>query len=99
LPQVVDMERERTRRLSRAIERDLRRAGGKALAVDEGGVDDSVRWRRAAVMAAHRMGHQAHTYLWLGQWHVDLDYPVTKEESRMAADVMSALLSGLRAKP
>jgi len=50
-------------------------------------------------MAAHRMGHQAHTYPWLGQWHVDLDYPVTKEESRMAADVMGALLFGLRTKP
>ena len=99
MPQVVDMERERTRRLSRVIERDLRWTRGKALAVDEGKVGDPVRWRRAAVMAAHRMGHRAHTYLWLGQWHVDLDYPVTKEESRMAADVMGALLSGLRAKP
>jgi hypothetical protein len=45
------------------------------------------------------MGHRAQTYLWLGQWHVDLDYPVTKEESRWAADVMSALLFGPRTKP
>jgi hypothetical protein len=93
------MERERTRRLSRVIERDLHRAGGKALAVDEGNVEDPVRWRRAAVMAAHRLGHRARTYLWLGQWHVDLDYPVTHEQSRMAADVMGALLFGLRTEP
>jgi len=99
LPQVVDMERERTRRLSRVIERDLRWTRGKALAVDEGKVGDPVRWRRVAVMAAHRMGHQARTYLWLRQWQVDLDYPVTKEESRMAADVMGALLFGLRTTP
>ena len=96
LSRLVNMERERTRRLSRTIERDLRRAGGKSLAVDEGEVEDPTRWRRAAVMAAHRLGHRAETYRWLGQWNVDLDYPVTKAESQFAADVIGTLLLGAR---
>jgi hypothetical protein len=47
-------------------------------------------------MAAHRMGRRAETYRWLDQWHVDLDYPVTKAESQFAADVIGALLLGAR---
>jgi hypothetical protein len=90
------MERERTRRLSRTIERDLRLAGGKSLAVDESEVEDPTRWRRAAVMAAHRMGRRAETYRWLGQWYIDLDYPVTKEESRFVAEVIGALFFDAR---
>jgi hypothetical protein len=42
------------------------------------------------------MGHRAETYRWLGQWHVDLDYPVTKAESQFAADVIGAPLLDTR---
>ena len=81
MPQVVDMERERTRRPARVIERDLRWTRGKALAVDEGKVGDPVRWRRVAVMAAHPWAPGPYLPL-ARQWQVDLDYPVTKEEEQ-----------------
>jgi hypothetical protein len=34
------------------------------LAVEAGEVEDVPRWRRAAVMSAHRMGYRATTYFW-----------------------------------
>jgi hypothetical protein len=36
------------------------------------------------------------TYRRLDQWHVDLDYPVTYEETELAADVIGALLLGTK---
>ena len=96
MTRLVDMERERTLRLSCTIERDLRRAGGKSLSIDEDRVENLARWRRAAVMAAHRMGHRAETYRWLGRWRIDLDYPLTKAESKFAADVIGGLLFDAR---
>ncbi|MHB1614430.1 MAG: hypothetical protein ACYCXA_13680 [Actinomycetes bacterium] len=94
-PRVVDLERERTRRLSSEIERELRLTGVRTLvaAVDE--VEDLGRWRRAAVMAAHRMGHQARTYVWGREVAVELDRPVTEAEDRRAAELVASLL-GLR---
>lgn len=89
---VVDLERERSRRLSDVIERQLRSCGGRTLGVDLDAVDDLGRWRRAAVAAAHRMGHRASTYVWRGQVCVALDLPVTDAERRQAALVISSVL-------
>ena len=89
---VVDLEAERTRRLSASIERGLRRGGGRGLAVDEDRIDDVGRWRRAAVMAAHRLGHRASTYRWRGQWDVALDVPVSAVEQRSAAELTVGLI-------
>ena len=91
-PRVVDLERERTRRLSSDIERELRLAGVRTLlaAVDE--VENLDRWRRAAVMAAHRMGHRARTYLWGKEVAVELDLPVTEAEDRRAAELVASLV-------
>jgi hypothetical protein len=92
---LVRLERERTRRLSRQIEQDLRRAnatGGRMLAVEADSVGDVPRWRRAAVMAAHRMGHGATTYCWGNQVRVELDLPITEAERRRAAIVTAGLL-------
>jgi hypothetical protein len=95
---LVRLERERTRRLSRQIEHDLRRThatGSRMLAVEAEGVGDIPRWRRAAVMAAHRMGHRATTYCWGNQVRVELDLPITEAERRRAA-ILTASLLGLR---
>ncbi len=97
-PKLVRLERERIRRLSTQIEQDLRRAhatGGRMLAVEADRVGDVPRWRRAAVMAAHRMGHRATTYCCGSQVRVELDLPITEAERRRAAVVTAGLL-GLR---
>lgn len=52
---VVDLEREKTRGLARDIERELRNSGDRVFAVEVGAVEDVSRWRRAAIIAAHRM--------------------------------------------
>ena len=70
---VVDLDLEKTRRLARDIERELRNSGGREFAVEVGAVEDVSRWRRAAIMAAHRMGHRASTYLWRGKWRIALE--------------------------
>ena len=89
---MVDLDRERTRRLSSDIERELRLTGVRTLvaAIDE--VEDLGRWRRAAVMAAHRMGHRARTYLWGKEVAVELDLPVTEAEDRRAAEFVASLV-------
>lgn len=95
---VVDLDRERTRQLSMQIEQGLRRAhatGGRMLAVEADRVGDVQRWRRAAVMAAHRIGHRATTYRWGSQVRVELDLPVSEGERRRAALVVASQL-GLR---
>ena len=91
-PRVVDLERERTRRLSSEIERELRLTGVRTLvaAIDE--VEYLGRWRRAAVMAAHRMDHRARTYLWGREVAVELDLPVSEAEDRHAAELVASLL-------
>ena len=94
-PKLVRLERERTRRLLKQIERDLRLAhatGERVLAVEADEVEDVPRWRRAAVMSAHRMGYRATTYCWGNQLRVELDLPVTEEERRRAAAVTADLL-------
>lgn len=45
---MVDLERERTRRLSAEIERGLRRSGARSLAAAVEGVDEIGRWRRVS---------------------------------------------------
>ena len=94
-PRVVDLERERTRRLSSEIERELRQTGVRTLVAAVDGVEDLGRWRRAAVMAAHRMGHRARTYVWGREVGVELDLPVTEAEDRRAAQLVANLL-GIR---
>jgi hypothetical protein len=89
---VVDLECERTRRLSVLIERDWRRSGDATVAVDADAVDDVRRWRKAAVMAAHRMGHKASTYAWRGEWVAALDVPVTVADNRRAAEILASLI-------
>ncbi|MDA8045713.1 MAG: hypothetical protein M0Z30_10835 [Actinomycetota bacterium] len=96
---VVHLEAERTRRLSESIERDLRRAGGAGLVVDEDQIDDVGRWRRAAIMAAHRRHHRARTYRWCGQWHLSVDVPVGAAEQRTAAELVVGLIFGARTAP
>lgn len=91
-PRVVDLERERTLRLSAEIERELRHSGARTLAAAVEEVEDLGRWRRAAVMAAHRMGHRARTYLWGREVAVELDLPVTEAEDRHAALAVASLL-------
>jgi hypothetical protein len=90
---VVSLERERTRRLSMVIERQLREAGGRSVAVDAASVEDVARWRRAAIVAAHRMGQRASTYALAGQVRVELDLPVTAAEHGWAAQVAAGLLA------
>jgi hypothetical protein len=56
--------------------------------------EDATRWRRAAP-------HLWRPIAWttcrrLDQWHVDLDYPVTNEETELAADVIGAQLLGAK---
>ena len=92
---VVDLEREKTRRLARDIERELRNSGDREFAVDVGAVEDVSRWRRAAIMAAHRMGHRASTYLWRGEWRVELDLPVTEAERRYSALLIGSIIAPL----
>jgi pyridoxal biosynthesis lyase PdxS len=89
---VIELDRAKTRRVSREIERDLRRGGARTIMVDVQTVEDVLRWRRAAIMAAHRMGHRATTYLWGRQLLVELDLPVTDPERREAAAVTSSIL-------
>ena len=96
---VIELDREKTRRVSRVIERDLRRGGARTLMVDVQTIEDVPRWRRAAIMAAHRMGHRATTYLWGRQVTVELDLPVTDEERRQAAAITSGLLGLGRTGP
>jgi len=91
-PRVVDLERERTRRLSAEVERELREAGARTLVVALEDVENLGRWRRAAVMAAHRMGHRARTYVWGEEVAVELDLPVTEAEDRHAALLVASLL-------
>jgi hypothetical protein len=92
-PRVIDLEREKTRRLAREIERELRNSGDRVFAVEAGAVEDVSRWRRAAIMAAHRMGHQASTYLWRGEWRVVLDVPVTAAERRRSALLIESIIA------
>lgn len=89
---VVDLDRERTRRLAAEIERELRQAGVRTLVAGVDDVEDLGRWRRAAVMAAHRMGHRARTYLWGREVAVELDLPVSRAEDRQAAEMVASLL-------
>jgi hypothetical protein len=90
---VVDLERAKTRRLARDIERELRNSGDRVFAIDVGAVEDVSRWRRAAIMAAHRMGHQASTYLWRGEWRVALDIPVSEAERRRSALLIESIVA------
>jgi hypothetical protein len=48
---VVDLEREKTRRLARDVERELRNSCDREFAVEAGTVKDVSRWRRAAICA------------------------------------------------
>jgi hypothetical protein len=89
---VVNLERERTVRLASDIERVLRRSGERTFAVPSSSVEDPIRWRRAAVMAAHRLGFRACTYRRNGCLVVEVARPVTDAERRSAAEVFSGLL-------
>ncbi len=60
MAKVVSIERERTLRLADAIERELRVSGVRELRVSKGEVEHPRRWRRAAVIAAHRLGFRDH---------------------------------------
>ncbi len=92
LRRVVDLDLERTRRFSAEIERELRRSGARTLVAATDGVEDLGRWRRAAVMAAHRMGHRARTYIWGREVALELDLPVSEAEDRLAAELVASLL-------
>lgn len=97
-PKLVRLERERIRRLSTQIEQDLRRAHALAAGCWQSKQTESEMSRvggRAAVMAAHRMGHRATTYCCGSQVRVELDLPITEAERRWAA-VATAGLLGLR---
>ncbi len=47
------------------------------------------------MMAAHRMGHRASTYLWRGEWRVELDLPVTEAERRYSALLIGSIIAPL----
>ena len=91
-PRVVDLERERTRRLSSDIERELRLTGARTLVATLDEVENLDRWRRAAVVAAHRMGHRARTYVWGQEVAVELDLPATGLEDRFGAELAASLV-------
>ena len=59
---VISIERQRTLRLALEIEREFRRSGARELRVKASYFDDVGRWRRAAVIAVHRLGHPATTW-------------------------------------
>jgi hypothetical protein len=88
----VSIEKERTLRLAREIERELRLTGARELRVPITEVEDPARWRRAAVMASHRIGFVANTLKWGRTLVLLVHKPVTEAESRWAAEVTTDLL-------
>jgi hypothetical protein len=89
---LVSIEGRRTVRLADAIERRLRANGECGFVVDADEVDDPDMWRRAAVMAVHRLGYKARTWADADQVAVIVDRPVTEAEKQWAADAVSAFI-------
>ena len=97
-PRVVDLERERTRRLSSEIERELRQTGVR-----------TPWWRRrghrgpGSLAAGGGDGGAPDgaigpvTYVWGREVAVELDLPVTEAEDRRAAQLVANLL-GIRSR-
>ena len=92
---VIDLERGRTRRLARDIERKLRKSGDRVVTVEVLSVEDVSRQRRAAIMVADEMGHRASTYLWRGERRVELDLPVTEAERRYSTLLIGSIIAPL----
>jgi hypothetical protein len=86
---IVSIERQRTVRLADDIEGMLRRGGDRELRLRAEDVEEPTRWRRAAVMAGHRLGYPTSTWAaggWLG---LLLHRPVTEAERRGSAEAMA----------
>ena len=91
---VISIERQRTLRLALEIEREFRRSGARELRVKAGDVDDVGRWRRAAVIAVHRLGHPATTWASGEIVAAAVLRPVTVMERQDAAQRIADLLFG-----
>jgi hypothetical protein len=89
---VVSIEKHRTVRLADAIERKLRANNGSGFVVDAGEVDDPRLWRRAAVIAVHRLGYRARTWGGEDRLAVIIDRPISDVEKRWAAEAISAVI-------
>jgi hypothetical protein len=89
---VVSIERHRTMRLADAIERKLRANNGSGFVVDAGKVDDLRAWRQAAVIALHRLGYKARTWVGEDRLAVIVDRPISAAEKRWAAEAVSAVI-------
>jgi hypothetical protein len=89
---LVKLEAERVRRLADAIERNLRAGALREIRVAVEDVEDPGLWRKAAVMAAHRLGFRATTFCAAGALVLLVHRPVTDAERRQAADAMAALI-------
>ena len=89
---VVSIEKHRTMRLADAIERRLRANHGCGFVVNAHEVDNPMVWRRAAVIAVHRLGYRART--WAGGDHLAVitDRPINDVEKRWAAEAVSAIV-------
>ncbi|HET9078568.1 MAG TPA: hypothetical protein VFN68_16655 [Acidimicrobiales bacterium] len=90
--EVVSVERERTSRLADAIERELRVTGARELRIPMEAVEDPGRWRRAGVLASHRLGFKASTFAVAGVLGLIVHQPVTDAERRRFANAMAALI-------
>lgn len=89
---VVSIQKRRTERLADAIEQTLMINGGYGFIENAAEVDDPRLWRRAAVVAAHRLGYRATT--WADEQHlvVVINRPITDDERQAAAKAVSAVL-------
>lgn len=89
---LVDIEKYRVAKLADGIESKVRRNGGSGYAVDAATVEEPELWRKAAVVAVHRLGYRASTYRAEGRLAVVVHRPISEAEQRLAAEAVSALL-------
>ncbi|HZU74094.1 MAG TPA: hypothetical protein VE990_15115 [Acidimicrobiales bacterium] len=85
--------RTRVTAMADAIEKELRATGSTELHVRADAVSDRTEWRRAAVIAAHRIGYPGATLDRGGLLSLFVGKPSSPLEDRLAADVVAAWIT------
>ena len=88
-------KRERTRvaEMAGAIEEELRASGSRELHVRADSVADRGEWRRAAIIAAHRIGYPGATMDRGAVLSLFVRKPSSPLEDRLAANAVAALIT------
>ena len=88
----LSIESQRVKRLAAVIERDLRAGMAREIRVRATDAEDPGLWRRAVVIAAHRLGLRATTFVTGDALVLLVHRPVSDSEKRMAAEAIADLI-------